>query len=270
MGIMDDERNLLGSNQCGENRSSGPVAHERLLEPTGRDGQCSSTAGCTRAMSGLSRRRRLLLDHRPQERPDHQGRRKYFSATIERRSTRTRPLPKPPSCDERRCLRRKHGAFVALKPGRQATAEEIIEHCKTKLTNFFLPREVVFLPALPKNLIGKILKKELRNLLNDWQPRFLKKNERSFFAIFHESLIGRHIKSGICNQTIRKKARNLCTGDGLSRSTDRARDKAGPLLSEVESKAILSRYGIPWLRSRSGNRGAGGGRRTQNGLSGRS
>lgn len=55
-------------------------------------------------------------------------------------------------------------AFVALKPGQQATAEEMIEHCKTRLTNFFLPKEIVFLPALPKNLVGKILKKELRAL----------------------------------------------------------------------------------------------------------
>ncbi len=55
-------------------------------------------------------------------------------------------------------------AFVALKPGQEATAAEILEHCKTKLTNFFLPREIVFLPALPKNIVGKILKKELRKL----------------------------------------------------------------------------------------------------------
>lgn len=55
-------------------------------------------------------------------------------------------------------------AFVALKPGQVATPEEIIAHCKTKLTNFLLPKEIVFLSALPKNLVGKILKKELRNM----------------------------------------------------------------------------------------------------------
>ena len=55
-------------------------------------------------------------------------------------------------------------AFLVLKPGDTATAEEIIEYCKTKLKNFLLPKEVVFLKAFPKNLVGKILKKELRKL----------------------------------------------------------------------------------------------------------
>jgi long-chain acyl-CoA synthetase len=53
-------------------------------------------------------------------------------------------------------------AFVVLKPGQEATAEEIIEYCRGKLTNFLLPKEVAFLKALPKNLVGKVLKKELR------------------------------------------------------------------------------------------------------------
>ena len=55
-------------------------------------------------------------------------------------------------------------AFVVLKPGEEATAGEIIEYCRKKLTNFFLPKEVVFLKALPKSLVGKVLKKELRML----------------------------------------------------------------------------------------------------------
>jgi long-chain acyl-CoA synthetase len=55
-------------------------------------------------------------------------------------------------------------AFVVLRPGEEATAEEIVEYCGRKLTNFLLPKEVVFLKALPKNLVGKVLKKELRAL----------------------------------------------------------------------------------------------------------
>lgn len=53
-------------------------------------------------------------------------------------------------------------AFVVLKPGETATADEIIAYCRTKLTNFQLPREVLFLKSFPKNLVGKILKRELR------------------------------------------------------------------------------------------------------------
>jgi long-chain acyl-CoA synthetase len=55
-------------------------------------------------------------------------------------------------------------AFVVLKPGQTATAEEIIEYCQTKLTSFLVPKEVAFMKALPKSLVGKVLKKELRKL----------------------------------------------------------------------------------------------------------
>jgi long-chain acyl-CoA synthetase len=55
-------------------------------------------------------------------------------------------------------------AFLVLKPGQDATADEIIGHCQKKLTSFLVPKEVVFLKSLPKSLVGKVLKKELRKL----------------------------------------------------------------------------------------------------------
>ncbi len=55
-------------------------------------------------------------------------------------------------------------AFAVLNPGQKATAEEIIEYCKGKLTTFLAPKEVVFMDALPKSLVGKVLKKELRKM----------------------------------------------------------------------------------------------------------
>ncbi|HDQ04808.1 MAG TPA: long-chain-fatty-acid--CoA ligase [Deltaproteobacteria bacterium] len=55
-------------------------------------------------------------------------------------------------------------AFAVLNPGHTATAEEIIEYCKKTLTNFLAPKEVVFMDALPKSLVGKVLKKELRKM----------------------------------------------------------------------------------------------------------
>lgn len=54
--------------------------------------------------------------------------------------------------------------FLVLKPGQEATAEEIIEHCQKNLTSFLVPKKVVFLKALPKSLVGKVLKKELRKI----------------------------------------------------------------------------------------------------------
>ncbi len=55
-------------------------------------------------------------------------------------------------------------AFVTLKPDALATAEDITEFCKANLKKFFVPKEVVILKAMPKTLVGKILKKELRKM----------------------------------------------------------------------------------------------------------
>ncbi|MFO7568167.1 MAG: AMP-binding protein [Smithellaceae bacterium] len=55
-------------------------------------------------------------------------------------------------------------AFVTLKPDQPATPEEILTYCAGKLKKFFVPKEVVILQAMPKTLVGKILKKELRKL----------------------------------------------------------------------------------------------------------
>ena len=55
-------------------------------------------------------------------------------------------------------------AFLVLKPGQDATAAEIIAHCQKSLTGFLVPKEIVFLKALPKSLVGKVLKRELRKI----------------------------------------------------------------------------------------------------------
>lgn len=55
-------------------------------------------------------------------------------------------------------------AFVVLLPDQSATEQEIIEHCRAKLKKFKSPKQVVFMDALPKSLVGKILRKELRKM----------------------------------------------------------------------------------------------------------
>ena len=54
-------------------------------------------------------------------------------------------------------------AYVELKPGAQATSEEIVEHCRTLLAKFKCPREVVFV-EIPKTSTGKIQKFKLREM----------------------------------------------------------------------------------------------------------
>jgi acyl-CoA synthetase (AMP-forming)/AMP-acid ligase II len=53
-------------------------------------------------------------------------------------------------------------AVVVLKDGEVTTPEEIIEYCRPRLAGFKRPRSVVFLDALPRNPMGKVLRKKLR------------------------------------------------------------------------------------------------------------
>lgn len=55
-------------------------------------------------------------------------------------------------------------AFIVLKSQEQATEEEMIAFCKDCLPTFKTPKSVQFIEALPKNLLGKILRAELRKL----------------------------------------------------------------------------------------------------------
>jgi acyl-CoA synthetase (AMP-forming)/AMP-acid ligase II len=53
-------------------------------------------------------------------------------------------------------------AFVVPAAGRQPSEEDLKEHVKRNLARFKVPREVVFLEALPRNATGKVLKRELQ------------------------------------------------------------------------------------------------------------
>ncbi|MDX2447363.1 MAG: long-chain fatty acid--CoA ligase [Desulfobacterales bacterium] len=54
-------------------------------------------------------------------------------------------------------------AFLVLRPGETATAEEIIDFCKTKLAIYKVPKIIEFRDDLPKSAVGKILRKILRD-----------------------------------------------------------------------------------------------------------
>jgi fatty-acyl-CoA synthase len=55
-------------------------------------------------------------------------------------------------------------AFVVLAPGTDAAAldeDAVRDHVRTHLARYKVPRDVVFLPELPRNATGKVLKREL-------------------------------------------------------------------------------------------------------------
>jgi long-chain acyl-CoA synthetase len=54
-------------------------------------------------------------------------------------------------------------AFIVLKEGESATAEEIIEFCRSRLAAYKVPRFVEFRDQLPKSAVGKILRRLLKD-----------------------------------------------------------------------------------------------------------
>jgi acyl-CoA synthetase (AMP-forming)/AMP-acid ligase II len=53
-------------------------------------------------------------------------------------------------------------AILVCKPGETCTPEEIMEYCRQKLAGYKRPRAVEFVSELPRNTMGKVLKRELR------------------------------------------------------------------------------------------------------------
>ncbi|MFF0815310.1 long-chain-fatty-acid--CoA ligase [Rhodococcus sp. NPDC003318] len=54
-------------------------------------------------------------------------------------------------------------AVVVLRKGATATADDIIAGCREHIGGFQVPRRVEFVEVLPKNVTGKILKRDLRD-----------------------------------------------------------------------------------------------------------
>lgn len=53
-------------------------------------------------------------------------------------------------------------AFCELKPGQHADAADILEHCRANLASYKRPKSIEFMRELPRNTMGKLLKRELR------------------------------------------------------------------------------------------------------------
>jgi long-chain acyl-CoA synthetase len=55
--------------------------------------------------------------------------------------------------------------FVVQTPGSCLTVEDIIAHCREEMTAYKVPKYVRIVDQLPKTTVGKILRRELRNLV---------------------------------------------------------------------------------------------------------
>ena len=61
-------------------------------------------------------------------------------------------------------------AFVALKSGAKISDDELIEFLRPRINKIKLPRQIIFIKALPRNAYGKVLKLELQNRLRNSKP----------------------------------------------------------------------------------------------------
>lgn len=56
-------------------------------------------------------------------------------------------------------------AYIVLKAKTQVTSEELINFCKAGLAKYKIPRSIEFVEYLPKNFLGKVLKRKLADTL---------------------------------------------------------------------------------------------------------
>ncbi len=54
--------------------------------------------------------------------------------------------------------------FAVLREGQSLTAEELIEFCREQLTAYKVPKHIQFIAELPKTNVGKVLRRELKEL----------------------------------------------------------------------------------------------------------
>ncbi len=53
-------------------------------------------------------------------------------------------------------------AVIKLKAGKTVSEDEMMAHCKDKLSSFKIPKKIIFVDELPKTPTGKILKRDMR------------------------------------------------------------------------------------------------------------
>ena len=56
-------------------------------------------------------------------------------------------------------------AFVVRRSGRNVSEDELLAHCRARLSGAKVPRDYVFIDSLPRNPTGKILKRELKAMV---------------------------------------------------------------------------------------------------------
>ena len=54
--------------------------------------------------------------------------------------------------------------FVVKRPNAELTAQDVLAHCRVALAAYKVPKDIRFVDSLPKSPVGKILRRDLKNL----------------------------------------------------------------------------------------------------------
>ncbi len=68
----------------------------------------------------------------------------------------------------RRTKRKNPGEMVKaviVKQDPSLTKEQVIAYCRQNLTGYKMPKEIVFVDSIPKTPVGKILRRELKGIV---------------------------------------------------------------------------------------------------------
>ena len=95
-------------------------------------------------------------------------------------------------------------AFVVLDEGATLGEQDVIAACRTRLENFMVPREVVFLDALPTTATGKVRRKSLQRV-PPRSRRIWRRSRSGTRRLFRQPLLGRQrlrLSYGYSSQTL--------------------------------------------------------------------
>ena len=56
--------------------------------------------------------------------------------------------------------------FVVVNPGEACSADALISFCKRSLSSYKAPKQITFLPEIPRTGLGKIDRRKLESLAN--------------------------------------------------------------------------------------------------------
>lgn len=168
VGVMDEEGNLLGPNQVGELVIQGPLVMKGYYKKPEETREALRGGWLHSGDMGYYDDQVYFFMVDRKKEMVNVGGEKVFPREVEE------IMYTHPAVAEAALLPQPHErlgevpvAVVALKPGASLRGEELMEYLSERLAKFKVPRKVIIIDSLPRNVIGKIVKKELLRMLEE-------------------------------------------------------------------------------------------------------